>query len=103
MACFSDTPYANWSYQLLVTLNNAVVEGEGAISLGCYSEMNSSGQMYQFYKVLNQIAGNSEYLSQSCYEQLTDAQQWDSLNNAIALAFTPPEPPPEEPEEPSEL
>jgi len=96
MACFTDTPYANWSYNLLITLNNVVVEGEGPVSLGCYSAMNSSEQMYQFYKVLNEIAGTEEFLTQNCYVQLTDAQQWDALNDAIALAFTPPEPPPEE-------
>jgi hypothetical protein len=96
MACFSDTPYANWSYQLLITLNNAVVEGEGPVSLGCYAAMNSSEQAYQFYKVLNQLANNAEFLTQNCFVQLTDAQQWEALNDAIADALAPtPEPEPE--------
>jgi uncharacterized protein (DUF1778 family) len=85
MACFSDLPYANWSYQLLITLNNAVVEGEGPVSLGCYAAMNSSEQAYQFYKVLNQLMRTAQsILTQNCFVQLTDAQQWGALNDALA-------------------
>jgi hypothetical protein len=91
MACFSDTPYANWSYQLLITLNNAVVEGEGPVSLGCYAAMNSSEQAYQFYKVLNQLINSEDYLTQNCFVQLTDAQQWGALNDALESFLTPPD------------
>ena len=93
MACFSDTPYANWSYQLLITLNN--VSESTPVALGCYSAMNSSEQMYQFYLAFRNIAARGELLSQNCFVQLTEAQQWEALNDAIELAFTP-APPPEE-------
>jgi hypothetical protein len=98
MACFSDTSYANWSYQILVTLNNA--SGSTPVSLGCYSAMNLSEQLYQFYKAFQSIGEPRETLEQNCFVQLTDSQQWKTLNSAIELALTPaPEPEPEpEPE-----
>lgn len=87
MACFSDTPYANWSYQLLITLNN--VSENTPVALGCYAAMNSSEQMYQFYLAFRKIAEEAE-IPLNCFVQLTDAQQWDALNDAIAAAFAPP-------------
>jgi hypothetical protein len=92
MACFTDTPYANWSYNLLITLNNAIVEGEGPVTLGCYAAMNPAEQMYQFYKALKQLSGQSEFFTQNCFVQLTEPQQWDALNIALTEALTPPEP-----------
>jgi hypothetical protein len=87
MSCFSDTPFANWSYQFLITLNNA--SESTPVSIGCYSEMNDSGKLYQFYKAFQSIGTERESLSQNCFEQLTDAQQWNALNEAIASALTP--------------
>jgi hypothetical protein len=89
MACFSDTNYANWSYQILITLNN--VSESTPISLGCFSVMNPVEQMYQFYLAFRNIADRGELLSQNCFMSLTDAKQWEALNAAIELAFTPPE------------
>lgn len=101
MACFTDTPYANWTYNILLTIASKVGEsGVSVVSLGCYSEMNSSEQLYQFYDVLNQYADNENYLSQNCFVQLTEPQQWDQLNDVIDEVLTPPEPPPPPPEEP---
>jgi hypothetical protein len=87
MACFSDTPYTNWGYQILITLNNA--SESTPVSLGCYSQMNDSGKLYQFYKAFQSIGVERESISQNCFEQLTDAQQWNALNEAIASALTP--------------
>ena len=88
MACFTDLPYANWSYQLLLTLNSFVPDAE-PVSLGCFSASNTSDQLYQFYKVLHQIVGTEEYLTQNCFVQLTEPQQWDQLNDVFALLFPP--------------
>lgn len=88
MACFTDTPYANWSYQLLLTLNSFVPDST-PVSLGCFAASNSSEQIYQFYKVLHQIAGTEEYLTQNCFVQLTEPQQWGQLNDVLALLFAP--------------
>jgi hypothetical protein len=63
--------------------------------------MNISEQIYQFYKVLNGIAGNEEILSQNCFVQLSEPQQWGELNSSVNNAFaTEPEPVEPEPEEP---
>lgn len=51
--------------------------------------MNSSEQMYQFYLAFRKIAEEAE-IPLNCFVQLTDAQQWDALNDAIAAAFAPP-------------
>lgn len=87
MSCFSDTPFANWSYQILITLNNA--SESTPVSIGCYSAMNDSEKMYQFYKAFQSIGAERETLDQNCFVQLTDAQQWNALNEAIAFALTP--------------
>lgn len=88
MACFSDISYANWSYQILITINNA--SESTPVSLGCYSAMNSSEQLYQFYKAFQAIGAPRETLDQNCFVQLTDAGQMNALNDAIAAALTPP-------------
>lgn len=88
MACFSDLPYANWSYQILITINEA--SDSTPVSLGCFSAMNSSEQLYQFYKAFQAIGVQRDVLDQNCFVQLTDAQQASALNDAIAAALTPP-------------
>jgi len=55
--------------------------------------MNPSEQTYQFYKVLSEIAGNEEFLSQNCFVQLTEPQQWEQFNTVIGNVFTLPEQP----------
>lgn len=88
MACFTDTPPANWSYNLLLSLSE-FVEGYTPITLGCYSTLNSSEQMYQFYEVLKNIEGAESYLSQNCFVQLTEPQQWEQINDVIPFLFPP--------------
>jgi hypothetical protein len=91
MACFTDAPYANWSYQLLLTLSNSIAPLDPPlVSIGCYSQMNQSEQLYQFYRVLSLISNDTDFLYQNCFVQLTDAQQWDALNDAVAAVFAPP-------------
>ena len=89
MACFTDTPPANWTYNILRTLAS-FVEGYSPITLGCYAQMNSSEQAYQFYQVLKELDGAETYLSQNCFVQLTEPQQWDQINQAIENFLTPP-------------
>jgi len=59
------------------------------VSLGCFAASNSSAQLYQFYDVLHKIVGTEEYLTQNCFVQLTEPQQWDQLNDVLALLFPP--------------
>lgn len=92
MACFTDLPYADWSYQILRTIANAVPEGQGVlVSRGCYSEMNESGQRYQFYINLALLAGVESPKTQNCFEQSTEVAQWDLINTVLADYLTPPE------------
>lgn len=87
MACFSDTNYANWSYQFLITINEA--SDSTPVSLGCFSEMNKSEQLYQFYKAFQAIGAERETLDQNCFVQLTDVGQMTALNDAISAALNP--------------
>ena len=89
MACFTDTPPANWTYNILLTMAS-FVEGYTPVTLGCYAAMNSSEQLYQFYQVLKELDGDETYLSQNCFVQLTEPQQWEELNQVIEDFLTPP-------------
>ena len=88
MACFTDLRYPDRSYQFVRTLSTAV--GITPVSLGCYSEMNTSGKLYQFYIALADIAGVESPVTQNCFEQLTEDAQMNLTNEALASAFTPP-------------
>ncbi len=91
MACFTDLPYADWSYEILRTIANAVPEGGGVlISRGCYSELNDSGKLYQFYINLAILAGVENPKTQNCFEQSTEATQWDLVNTVLEDYLTPP-------------
>jgi hypothetical protein len=88
MACFTDTPPANWTYNILLTISG-LVSGYTPVTLGCYSAMNSSEQAYQFYQALNEYLGNTGYITQQCFVQLTEPQQWEQLNDIIAEVLAP--------------
>jgi hypothetical protein len=87
MACFTDLSYADRSYQFVKTL--ATAASITPVSLGCYSEMNSSGKLYQFYIAFAKIAGIASPVTQNCFEQQTEDAQMNLVNEAIASAFTP--------------
>lgn len=93
MACFTDTPYNDWSYQFLVTLAGI---GEGGatlvpiVTLGCYATMNESEQRYEFYKTLVLRANPVNVpVSRSCFVALTDAGQYGLLNDALGALVNP--------------
>jgi len=87
MACFTDLRYADRSYQLVITLANA--DGITPVGLECYSAMNDSGKLYQFYISLATIAGVESPVTQNCFEQLTEDAQMNLTNEALASAFAP--------------
>ena len=87
MACFTDKPYADWSYQFLSTLND--VTESTPISLGCYATMSDSQKRYQFYKALAEIANVESPLTGICFEELTEDAQWNLLNETLAASYTP--------------
>ena len=88
MACFTDLSYADRPYQFVRTLASAAEITP--VSLGCFSEMNDSGKLYQFYIALATIGSIESPLSQNCFEQLTEDAQWNLTNEALAAAFAPP-------------
>lgn len=85
MACFTDLSYADRSYQFVLTLANAA--GITPVGLGCYSAMNDSGKLYQFYISLATIAELESTVTQNCFEQLTEDAQMNLTNEALASAF----------------
>jgi hypothetical protein len=93
MACFTDLPYANWSYQLLRTLYAAAGENAVKVSLGCYQAMPPANQMYQFYVNLHYIGGSIEPISENCFVQMTEDMQWYHLNEALEYSYNPVPPP----------
>lgn len=86
MACFTDKPYADWSYSFLVTISGL----NAPVSLGCYSEMNDAQKRYQFYKALALRAGLEGFLSASCFNALTEDAQYNLLNEVLGLVVNPP-------------
>jgi len=92
MACFTDKPYADWSYEFLVTIGGG--SRSGVISLGCYATMTDSQKRYQFYKALwDRSNTEDELLSASCFEELTEDKQYNLINTFLDLVLNPPLPP----------
>lgn len=89
MACFTDLDYRNKSYPLLQTIQQvAIVRGIALtiVSYGCFDAMSDSAKMYQFYEALGTYA-NEIIISENCFVQKTEDQQWFLLNNALFNAL----------------
>lgn len=89
MACFTDLDYRNKFYPLLQTIQD-VGATRGltipVVSYGCFDAMSDSAKMYQFYAALAQY-GNSTVISENCFVQKTEDQQFFLLNDVLISAL----------------
>jgi len=89
MACFTDLDYRNKSYPLLLTIQSAGLNRGitiPVVSYGCYDAMSDAAKMYQFYDALA-LYGGSTPVTENCFVQKTEDQQWFLLNDALADAL----------------
>ena len=89
MACFTDLDYRNKSYPLLQTIQTiATLRGIALtiVSYGCFDAMSDSAKMYQFYEAFATYA-NETIISENCFVQKTEDQQWFLLNDAFLNAL----------------
>ena len=87
MACFTDIPYRDRTYPFLVTI--ATAAGLTPVSFGCYDAMNDAHRLYQFYVAFATIGGVQAQMTENCFVQLTESDQYNHVNEAIAAALTP--------------
>ena len=93
MACFTDLDYRNKSYLLLQTIQEiGAISGFNfnIVSYGCYDAMSDAAKMYQFYSAFLLLKGLTT-ISENCFVQKTEDQQYYLLNAAFgdALTLTP--------------
>jgi hypothetical protein len=86
MACFTDLDYRNKSYPFLQTI--AAAAEVDPISYGCYDSASDSAKLYQFYFGLATIGGLTP-VTQNCFVQKTEDQQYFLTNEALAAALNP--------------
>lgn len=88
MACFTDLPYRDRTYPFLTTI--ATAAGIEPVSFGCYDAMNDSHRLYQFYIAFATIGNVEEPVTENCFVQLTEPEQYNQVNEALEAALTPP-------------
>jgi len=94
MACFTDLDYRNKSYPLLLTIAAKAAQLNtnypGVSSYGCFDAMSDASKLYQFYQAFAYIAsqanGNS-VVSENCFVQKTEDQQFFLLNDVIGYVL----------------
>ena len=90
MACFTDLDYRNKSYPFVQTI--AAAAGIDPISYGCYDAASDASsdaaKLYQFYVGLATI-GSLTPVTQNCFVQKTEDQQYFLTNEALAAALPP--------------
>jgi hypothetical protein len=87
MACFTDIPYRDRTYPFLLTISG--IAGITPVSFGCYDAMNDAHRLYQFYIALATIGGVVEPMTENCFVQITESDQYNHVNAALAAALTP--------------
>jgi hypothetical protein len=87
MACFTDIPYRDRTYPFLVTI--ATAAELTPVSFGCYDAMNDAHRLYQFYIAFATLGGIEEPMTENCFVQITEADQYNHVNEALAAALTP--------------
>jgi hypothetical protein len=86
MACFTALDYRNKSYPFVQTI--AAAAGIDPISYGCYDSATDAAKLYQFYVGLATI-GELTPVTQNCFVQKTEDQQYFLTNEALAAALPP--------------
>jgi hypothetical protein len=93
MACFTDLDYRNKSYPLLQTIrDNMISRGYPIeiVSYGCFDAMSDAAKMYQFFAALDWANGSQTTITENCFVQKTEDQQYYLLNNSLAVALAQP-------------
>lgn len=88
MACFTSLPYKDKSYPFLQTIWSKISPPESPISFGCFSSSSDAARMFAFYLGFAKIAGLTP-VSENCFVQKNEDQQYYLLNEALDQAFTP--------------
>jgi hypothetical protein len=90
MACFTDLDYRNKSYPLLLTIAARALQLNpnypGVTSYGCFDAMWDAAKLYQFYQAFAYIvseANGDPVVSENCFVQKTEDQQFVLLNDVI--------------------
>ena len=86
MACFTDLDYRNKSYPFVRTI--FAVTSTEPVSYGCYDGMSDAAKLYQFYLGFALIAELTP-VTENCFVQTTEDQQYFLTNEALAAALTP--------------
>lgn len=86
MACFTSLPYRDKTYPFVQTVSAAAdIE---PVSFGCYDAASDSSKLYQFYVALATIGGLIP-VTENCFVQKTEDQQYFLTNEALAAALPP--------------
>jgi uncharacterized protein (DUF1919 family) len=91
MACFTALDYRNKSYPFLQTIQAAAALSAinfSIVSYGCYDAMSDSAKLYQFYSAFLLLKANNP-ISENCFVQKTEDQQYYLTNEALAAALAP--------------
>jgi hypothetical protein len=89
MACFTDLDYRNKSYPLLQTIFASISPATSPISYGCYDAASDASKLYQFYLGLILTVGDETPITENCFVQKTEDQQYFLFNQALAAIFSP--------------
>jgi hypothetical protein len=84
MACFTALDYRNKSYPFVQTI--AAAAGIDPISYGCYDAASDASKLYQFYVGLA-TKGGLTLVTENCFVQKTEDQQYFLTNEALAAAL----------------
>jgi len=91
MACFTDLDYRNKSYPFLQTIQAAAALSAAdfnIVSYGCYDAMSDSAKLYQFYAAFKNLKASIP-ITENCFVQKTEDQQFFLTNEALAAALNP--------------
>jgi hypothetical protein len=86
MACFTSLPYRDKTYPFLQTIFAATELSP--ISFGCYDAATDAAKLYQFYVGLATIGGLTP-VTENCFVQKTEDQQFFLVNEALSAALNP--------------
>jgi hypothetical protein len=84
MACFTSLPYRDKTYPFVQTI--AAAAGIDPTSFGCYDAASDAAKLYQFYVGLATIGGLTP-VTENCFVQKTEDQQYFLTNEALAAAL----------------
>lgn len=87
MACFTSLPYRDKAYPILQTIFAATEITP--ISFGCYDAASDASKLYQFYLGFAAYANITPLVTENCFVQKTEDQQFFLVNEALSAALNP--------------